>query len=198
MAFCAKCGSSINDGVSFCPACGTAVGAAAAPPPPPPPYTNPPYAAPYQGPEGTPYQGQPGAPPPGQAYPGQQYPGQPYAAQPSGLQENLAGLLCYVFGWLTGIIFLLIDKRPFVRFHAAQSIVVFGILFLLRIVLTFAFAGSYYYGGFWGFHVLISGLLSLLTLAAWIILMTMAYQGKRFEVPIAAGIAKSIAGNVQV
>jgi uncharacterized membrane protein len=121
-------------------------------------------------------------------------------AQPgtTGLQENVAGLLCYLLGWLTGIIFLLIDKRPFVRFHAAQSIVVFGILFLLRIVLTFAFAGSYYYGGFWGFHVLISGVLSLITLGAWIILMTMAYQGKRFEVPIAAGIAKSIAGSVQV
>ena len=43
-----------------------------------------------------------------------------------GLQENVAGLLCYLLGWLTGIIFLLIDKRPFVRFHAAQSIVVFG------------------------------------------------------------------------
>jgi hypothetical protein len=43
----------------------------------------------------------------------------------SGLAENVAGLLCYALGWLTGLIFLLIDKRPFVRFHAAQSIVDF-------------------------------------------------------------------------
>jgi len=107
----------------------------------------------------------------------------------------VAGLLCYLLGWLTGIIFLLIDKRPFVRFHAAQSIVVFGALFVLRIILSFAWIGSYY-GGFFGIHVLVSLLLSLITLAAWVILMVMAYQGKRFEVPIAAGIAKSIAGSV--
>ncbi len=107
----------------------------------------------------------------------------------------MAGLLCYVLGWLTGIIMLLVDKRPFVRFHAAQSIVVFGALFVLRVVLGFAFISSYHYG-FWAVEGLISLTLSLITLAAWIVLMVMAYQGKRFEVPIAAGIAKSIAGKV--
>jgi uncharacterized membrane protein len=74
--------------------------------------------------------------------------------------------------------------------------VVFGALFVIRVVLGFAFIGSYHYG-FWAFEGLISMLLSLITLAAWIVLMVMAYQGKRFEVPIAAGIAKSLAGKVQ-
>jgi uncharacterized membrane protein len=107
-------------------------------------------------------------------------------------------MLCYLLGWLTGIIFLLVDKRPFVRFHAAQSIVVFGLLFLLRLVLNLLFAGTYYSGGAWGFHVLLSGVLSLLTFVAWIVLMVVAYQGRRFEVPVAAGIARSLAGKVQV
>jgi len=49
----------------------------------------------------------------------------------SGLSENTAGLLCYLLGWITGLIFYLIDKRPYVRFHAAQSIVVFGGLNIL-------------------------------------------------------------------
>ena len=134
------------------------------------------------------------APPPYQ----QQY--QPYPAAPpvaSGLQENVAGLLCYVLGWLTGLIFLLIDKRPFVRFHAAQSIVVFGALFLVRIVLIFAITLSGSFFGFWAFYGIISLLVSLATLAAWVVLMVMAYQGKMFEVPIAAGIARNIAGKVQ-
>ena len=61
----------------------------------------------------------------------------PVASPTEGLQENVAGLLCYVLGWVTGIIFLLIDKRPFVRFHAAQSIVVFGGLTIIRIALIF-------------------------------------------------------------
>ena len=40
----------------------------------------------------------------------------------AGMEENIAGFLCYLVGWITGLIFLLIDKRPFVRFHGAQSI----------------------------------------------------------------------------
>jgi uncharacterized membrane protein len=115
----------------------------------------------------------------------------------TGLQENVAGLLSYLLGWLTGIIFLLIDKRPFVRFHAAQSIVVFGGLMIIQIILRFAFLGMAGVVGFsiWG---LISTLVWLIELVLWIVLMVMAYQGKRFEVPIAAPIAKNIAGSVQV
>src|SRR5215471_187433 len=59
------------------------------------------------------------------------------AAAPSteGLAENVAGLLCYAVGWVTGIIFLLIDKRPWVKFQAAQSIAVFGLIGLVGFVL---------------------------------------------------------------
>jgi uncharacterized membrane protein len=123
--------------------------------------------------------------------------GAPVAAGTSGLQENVAGLLCYLLGWLTGIIFLVIDKRPFVRFHAAQSIVVFGALTVLRIILSFFFLGGYSFGLFW-LWTMFSVLVSLATLVAWILLMVMAYQGKMFEVPIAAGIAKSIAGSPKI
>jgi uncharacterized membrane protein len=42
-----------------------------------------------------------------------------------GIEENIAGALCYVLGWLTGIVFLLLEKENrFVRFHAIQSLVV--------------------------------------------------------------------------
>jgi uncharacterized membrane protein len=115
------------------------------------------------------------------------------AAQ-SGLTENVAGGLCYALGWITGIIFLLVDKRPFVRFHAAQSIVVFGILNILRVVLTFGWFGIHYYG-FFSVWALVSLALSVITVIAWLVLMITAFQGKRLEVPIAAGIAKSLAGN---
>jgi uncharacterized membrane protein len=93
--------------------------------------------------------------------------GAPMAAPvTSGLTENVAGLLCYLLGWLTGIIFLVIDKRPFVRFHAAQSIVVFGALTVLRIILSFFFLGGYSFGLFW-LWTMFSVLVSLATLVAW-------------------------------
>ncbi len=115
----------------------------------------------------------------------------------SGLSENAAGLLCYVLGWVTGIIFFLIDKRPFVRFHAAQSIVVFGGLHVLNIVLAIVFgAGFMMMGGFGAFGIgaALYSLIGLVALVLWILLMVKAYQHEMFEVPIAAGIAKSFAG----
>lgn len=115
----------------------------------------------------------------------------------TGMAENVAGLLCYLLGWVTGIIFFLIDKRPFVRFHAAQSIVVFGGLHIINILLVFVFgAGLMMMGGMgtFGFGWAIYSLISLVALILWILLMVKAYQGEKFEVPVAAGIAKSFAG----
>ena len=118
------------------------------------------------------------------------------AATNSGLDQNLAAMLSYVLGWVTGIVFLLIDKRPFVRFHAAQSIVVFGGLFIIRIVLAFALDSTYFFG-FGVLHLLLYFLFGMLAFVLWIVLMIQAYQGKTLRLPVAAGIADSIAGKVQ-
>jgi len=118
------------------------------------------------------------------------------SAQP-GMAENVAGFLCYLLGWVTGIIFFLIDKRPFVRFHAAQSIVVFGGLHIINIVIGIVFgAGMMMAGRFgaFGMGAALYGLISLLAFILWILLMVKAYQHEKFEVPIAADIAKSFAG----
>jgi uncharacterized membrane protein len=115
-------------------------------------------------------------------------PAAPAASPTEGLQENVAGLLCYLLGWVTGIIFLLIDKRPWVKFQAAQSIVVFGGLTALRIAL--AFMGGLF-GGFFGWGL--SSILALVGVILWIMLMVKAYQHETFRVPIVADIADSIA-----
>jgi uncharacterized membrane protein len=109
-----------------------------------------------------------------------------------GLAENVAGLLCYLVGWITGVIFLLIDKRPWVRFHAAQSIAVFGGLTIIQIALSFM--GSTI-GGLLGFGLMgmLGMLIGLVTLVLWILLMVKAYKHETFKVPVAAGIAESIA-----
>lgn len=117
----------------------------------------------------------------------------PLAAAPTeGLAENVAGLLCYALGWITGIIFLLIDKRPFVKFHAAQSIVVFGALTVLRLGLGIMLGiGGLFAFGLWA---AISMLVSLLILVLWILLMVKAFQHELFKLPIAAEIAEGISG----
>lgn len=119
-----------------------------------------------------------------------------HATPASGLSENTAGALCYVLGWITGIIFFLIDKRPYVRFHAAQSIVVFGALNILNIIFG-AFWGLSLFSG--GFHVFGAGfflvqLLHLVTLVLWILLMVKAAQGERYKLPIASELAEGMVG----
>ncbi len=116
----------------------------------------------------------------------------------TGMAENVAGSLCYVLGWVTGIIFFLIDKRPFVRFHAAQSIVVFGGLHVIHMVVAIIFGAGFMMMGRFAAFGLGWGLYSLIGLVGfvlWILLMVKAYQHEKFEVPVAAEIAKSFAGN---
>lgn len=117
----------------------------------------------------------------------------PVASPTEGLQENVAGLLCYIAGWVSGLIFLLIDKRPFVRFHAAQSIVTFGALTVLWIAMGMFVGGTLFLGGL-GLFLLIFYVVRIAGLVLWILLMVKAYQNEKFRLPIVAGIADGIAG----
>ncbi|MFZ3215577.1 MAG: DUF4870 domain-containing protein [Candidatus Acidiferrales bacterium] len=110
----------------------------------------------------------------------------------SGLSENVAGLLSYLLGWLTGLIFYITDKRPFVRFHAAQSMVVFGGLFIIRIVLGMLFMAGAVAGFSMGIGLL--WLVNVVGVILWILLMIKAYQGEKYRVPVAADLADKIFG----
>ena len=56
----------------------------------------------------------------------------------SGLPENVAGALAYVLGPVTGVLFLVLEKKSkFVRFHAMQSLITFGGLFVIGSTITF-------------------------------------------------------------
>lgn len=114
------------------------------------------------------------------------------------MAENVAGTLCYLVGWITGLIFFLIDKRPYVRFHATQSIVVFGGLNILSYAIGIGF-GISAISGFNGLRSMSFGwalysLADLVCLVLWIVLMIKAHQGERFRVPIAADLAEQIFG----
>ena len=105
----------------------------------------------------------------------------------TGLQENVAGLLCYLGMWVTGIIFLILEpKNRFVRFHALQSIVVFGGL----TIVGFIFGFVPYFGWMVGVVVPVLGLI------LWIVLMVKAYQGERYKLPVAGDIAEGWLGKV--
>jgi uncharacterized membrane protein len=121
----------------------------------------------------------------------------PPAAGTTGMQENVAGMLCYSLGWLTGLIFFFLDKRPFVRWHAAQSIVTFGGLHIIMMVLDMFAAGSLFTSpwgwGHWGAFFLIHRLVDILALILWIVCMVRAYKGERFKLPLAGDIAESLA-----
>lgn len=99
----------------------------------------------------------------------------------TGIKPNVAALLSYVLGFITGIIFYLIEKEnKFVRFHAMQSIVTFGSLSVLGFILPFIPIVG----------LLLSPILGILTIIIWIILMVKAYQGENLKLPIVGDIAE--------
>jgi uncharacterized membrane protein len=100
------------------------------------------------------------------------------------LQPNVAGLLCYVFGWVSGLVFFLIEKNDdFVRFHAMQSIIVFGTLAVFSVIfgilMLVPFLGAILFAILW------IGVLIL-----WILLMVKAYQGEKFKLPVIGDLAE--------
>ena len=156
MAFCAKCGTQLAEGVSFCASCGTPVGSAA---------------------------GGPAAP----------------AGVGTGMSSNVAGLLTYVLGFITGIIFLVIEpykNDKFVRFHAFQSIffnvalIVFWIAYMIVVsILSFVTFGLVAMA-----MGLVGLLISLGILAYWILLMYKAYDNKLYKIPFIGDLAAKQAG----
>ena len=97
----------------------------------------------------------------------------------SGLTENIAGLLCYLFSWVGGLIFFLIDKRPTVRFNAMQSIILGAAYFIIITVLTLTGIGFFIIPIFWVLFIVLS-----------IILMIRAYQGQKWKLPVIGDLAE--------
>ena len=98
-----------------------------------------------------------------------------------GLDENVAGLLCYVLGWVSGLVFILLEaENKFVRFHAMQSIIVFGAISLVGIV----------FGWIPWLGWVIGSLVGLLGFVLWIVLMVKAYQGVMYKLPVAGDLAE--------
>ena len=102
--------------------------------------------------------------------------------------RNLVAALSYLLGFITGVVIILVEKEDkFIRFHAMQSIVVFGALFILNIVigLIFGFLGPLSF-----LANLASVLISLVALVVWIVSMVKAYSGSMFKWPIAGDFAE--------
>ena len=99
----------------------------------------------------------------------------------SGMNQNVAGLLCYLAGWITGLIFFLIEKENrFVRFHATQSILVFGGIVAIDILLQIVpLLGA----------LLVLFLVIPASAILWLVLMFKAYQGEEFKLPLVGRIA---------
>ncbi|REJ09196.1 DUF4870 domain-containing protein [Halobacillus trueperi] len=99
----------------------------------------------------------------------------------TGLEENVGGLLAYLLGFISGIVFLLIEKEnEFIRFHAMQSVILFGFFFVFGFVVNFIpIIGLF-----------VSLLMAPVSLVLWILLMVKAYQGERYHLPVTGKMAE--------
>lgn len=92
----------------------------------------------------------------------------------TGLYENVAGFLCYLFAFVGGVVFIAVERRSrFVLFHALQSVMLFA-----GLMVAHALSGFLPIIG-----VVVSLLLTILGLALWVILMAASLQGKWLKLP---------------
>ena len=111
------------------------------------------------------------------------------AGTSTGLSPNIAGLLCYIAGWVSGIIFLILEQRnKFVRFHAAQSIVAFGTLTVAGVILGLIPVVG----------VAFSAIIGIIGFIVWIIMIVKASSGEWYKLPWAGDVAEKIVASSRV
>ena len=99
----------------------------------------------------------------------------------TGLPANIAALLAYLLGVVSGVIFLVIEKNnKFVRFHAMQSAITFGAILITTIILLLIPVLGW----------ILNGIIGLAALILWIVLMLKAYQGEWIKLPVIGDIAE--------
>jgi uncharacterized membrane protein len=95
--------------------------------------------------------------------------------------ENLMAAASYLLGFITGIVILLIEKESkFVRFHAMQSTLLFGGVFIANIALGFIPLLGW----------LVGLVLSFATFIMWLVCMWKAFQGEMYKVPFVGEMAE--------
>jgi uncharacterized membrane protein len=117
-------------------------------------------------------------------------------ATSTGVDPRLSALLCYLAWWVSGLVFLVIEQEHrAVRFHAAQSIVLFGGLSVLILLMAMASLGVLFISpaAFQAIYML-SWLLSLGAVALWLFVMLKVLRGESWRVPYAGDLAARLAG----
>jgi uncharacterized membrane protein len=114
------------------------------------------------------------------------------------MSENLAGALCYVFGFITGILFLVLapyNQDRNIRFHAFQSIflnIAWIVLWILIVMLTLVFSVIPFLGTFVGWVLrLVIGLGGFIM---WLYMMFKTYNGEKIVLPVIGPMADKQAG----
>jgi len=98
-----------------------------------------------------------------------------------GIDENIEALLCYILGWITGVVFLVLEKENrFVRFHAVQSLAAFLPIFVILVIVgMIPFIGWF-----------LSIIMSIFTLILWLFLMLKAFKGEKYKLPLVGDFAE--------
>ncbi len=113
------------------------------------------------------------------------------AEEPSstGIDRDTAAMLCYLFMFVSGIVFYVVEHRSdYVRFHAAQSTITFGGLYLLSLLLgalsLAVFAVPVIGPPFAALLGTTSILIIPFSIGVWLFLLYQTYHGNRYRLPI--------------
>ena len=102
--------------------------------------------------------------------------------------RNLVAAISYLFGFVTGIVILFIEKDDkYIRFHATQSVLVFGVIFAANIIINIVLAPIDFLGVV---TTLLSTIISVVAVIIWAVSMYRAFSGAIFKWPFVGEIAE--------
>lgn len=114
----------------------------------------------------------------------------PLGATSMNMDPNVAAGISYIFGWITGLIFFLMEKQNrFVRFHAMQSIILSVAVTVVEIVLE-VLSAAFFFTSIGCIFAPIVGLVGLAFFVLWLICLINAFQGKYFKLPVIGDMAE--------
>ena len=106
-----------------------------------------------------------------------------------GTEEHIAIAISYALGWLTGLIVLLIEKEnETVRYHAAQSIIVFGSVTILNIILPMVL---------FVLAIPFIGVINLLAVVLWVVFLVKALTQNPLKIGFISSYAEKLSGSVK-
>jgi uncharacterized membrane protein len=119
----------------------------------------------------------------------------PIDTSSTGLDPKIAATLAYLVGWLTGLLFFLLERDSrYVRFHALQSLLGLGAIWALGVTFfALGFVTVFFSSATFRVMMWFAEVVWIAGVVVWLVCLYKAYNGERWKLPVVGAVAERLA-----